>query len=155
MVERNYSKDTKNAYQTLTTTIQADKQTVFRYLATTDGISEWFPQLSISEESVLFDMDDGTFEKMSLIDFTTNEKIAYEWATGKVEFQLKEIQNNTKLTFKEILPLNFQAIPEDFTGWYVQIKNIKTIAETGLIRKIDKTEIKQVKDEIAKNLFNE
>lgn len=156
MVERTYSKDSTNAYQSLTVNIQADKEKVFKHLATTEGISSWFPQLSLTKENdeqlVLFDLGDGTFEKMRLLDYATNEHIAYEWATGKVEFHLKETNDGTTLTLKESLPLNFKGLPEDFTGWFVQIKNIQHVLETGGMHKIDRSEIKQVKAEIIQKL---
>jgi len=156
MVERTYSKDSKNAYQTLTATIQADKETVFKHLATTEGISSWFPQLSLAKEQdeqlVLFDLGDGTFEKMQLFDYKTNEHIAYEWASGKVEFHLEETNEGTALTLKESLPLEFKGLPEDFTGWFVQMKNIKHVSETGDMDKIDRAEIKQVKEDIIQKL---
>jgi uncharacterized protein YndB with AHSA1/START domain len=152
MMERKYSKDSKNAKQIITTQIQADQETVFHFLATTAGISTWFPQLSIKEEAVLFDMGDGTFEKMALIDYTTNEHIAYEWATGKVEFQLEKTDNGTKLTLTETLPLNFTALAEDFTGWFVQMKNVKAVSETKKPAKIPQGEIKTVKAEIEEAL---
>lgn len=159
MMKRNYSKDASNAYQTLTVNIHANKTEVFHLLATTDGISSWFPQLSINKENdeqfVLFDMGDNTFEKMSLLDFTTDQHISFEWATGKVEFQLEEDKDGTRLTLKEILPLNFKAIPQDFTGWYVQMKNIKSVLEIGSVSKSDSSEIKDVREQIKKKLFGE
>lgn len=156
MIIRAYKKDQENATQELSTKIEASKQTVFDYLATTDGISTWFPQLSISEEDdkqlVLFDMGDGTFEKMKLLDYKTEEHISYEWADGKVEFQLSEIDDCTKLVLKEELPLTFNAIAEDFTGWFVQMNNVKSVAETGQPAKIDREEILKVRTEIVEEL---
>src|SRR5699024_1789874 len=159
MMERNYSKDTKNAYQTLSTTIQANKEEVFFHLATTEGISSWFQQLSITKEKdaafVLFDMGEDTFEKMSLVDYKTDDYIAFEWAAGKVEFQLEEASEGTRLILKETLPLSFSAIPEDFAGWDVQTKNIKQVLETATVGKVDPSEIKKVKEIIKKNLFED
>lgn len=158
MIQREYSKDSKNAYQILKTIIQADKSTVFRYLSTTDGISNWFPQLSINAKEnkgfLLFDLGDDTFEKMSLLDFKTDENIAFEWTSGKVEFHLEETEDGTKLILKETLPLDFNAIPQDFTGWFVQMTNIKSVLETNSVADLDKTEIKKVREQIQKELLN-
>lgn len=151
-MERSYSKDSSTAQQVLKTLIQADAKTVFHYLATTEGISNWFPQLSIDEEDdeklVLFDMGDGTFEKMALLDYSTNEHISYEWTVGKVEFHLEEVEEGTQLTLTETLPLDFPALPQDFTGWFVQIKNVKSVAETGKSATIDKEKIQTIRQEI-------
>lgn len=157
MIERSYFKDTKNAYQTLSTTIQASKEKVFFYLATTEGISTWFPQLSITKENekafVLFDMGDETFEKMSLIDYKTEAYIAFEWAAGKVEFQLEEENGATHLLLKESLPLSFSAIPQDFTGWYVQMNQIKHVSETNSVGALDSKKIKQIREEVSEQLL--
>lgn len=157
MIERSYFKDTKNATQTLSTIIQASKEDVFFYLATTEGISSWFPQLSITKEKeeafVLFDLGDNTFEKMSLIDYQTDTYIAFEWASGKIEFQLEQEKEGTRLILKETLPLSFNAIPEDFTGWYVQMKQIKQVSETKVVGSLDAEEIKKVREEVKKQLL--
>lgn len=158
MIERNYSKDSSTAQQVLSTLIHANKKTVFHYLATTDGISNWFPQLSIDEEEneklVLFDMGDGTFEKMALLDYSTNEHISYEWAAGKVEFHLEDAAEGTKLILTETLPINFDALAQDFTGWYVQMQNVKSVAETGKPVKVNKEEIQAVRNEVEEQLLN-
>ena len=159
MIKTEYFKDTKNAYQNLSTIIQADQQTIFRFLSTSEGISSWFPQLSMDQDNnkqfIQFDMGDGTFEKMMLLDFKTNEQIAYEWATGKITFELEEVEQGTKLTLHESLPLDFPGIPQDFTGWYVQMKNIKSISETDSVAKLNKTEIKDVREQIKAELFDD
>ncbi len=152
MIERKYSKDATHATQTLTTIIQAKKEAVFHYLATTEGISSWFPQLSIadeaSEKSIVFDLGDGAVEKMALYDYITNEHIAFEWATGKVEFHLEETNEGTKLILTETMPLNFTAIVPDFTGWFIQMTNVKSVVETGQAAKIDKEEIQRIQSEV-------
>ena len=152
MIERKYSKDKTHATQTLTTLIQADKEAVFHYLATTEGISSWFPQLSIADEtkekSLVFDLGDGAAEKMALFDYITNEHIAFEWATGKVEFHLEESDKETKLILTETLPLNFNALVPDFTGWFIQMKNVKSVVETGQAATIDKDEIQMIQSEV-------
>lgn len=157
MIQTNYAKDDTHAFQTLIIDIQAGNQIVFQHLSTTEGVSQWFPQLSLTQDDdekfVQFDMGDGTFEKMSLLDYTTDQQIAFEWATGKVEFYLEEIKEGTKLTLKETLPLDFNALPQDFTGWYVQMKNIKAIIETGRQEKIDPSETKQVRTQVSEELL--
>lgn len=155
MIRHEYSKDTENVKQILSARIKANIKTVFHYLATTDGISTWFPQLSLSDKDepiVLFDMGDGTFEKLKLLDYKTNEHISYEWASGKIEFTLDEVDGETQLVLSEELPADFNAIPEDFTGWYVQMENVKSVAETGQPASIDRDKIMEVKETIKAQL---
>lgn len=156
MIDHNFSIKEEVATQQLKTTIQADRKTVFRYLATTEGISSWFPQLSIDKENdekiIFFDMGDGTFEKMKLLDYKTDEHISYEWATGHVAFTLEEGHEGTTLTLTEELPREHKAIPEDFTGWYVQMKNVKSIAETRQVASLDRNRVLEVKEKIQLEL---
>lgn len=148
MIEKQYSKDETHVKQKLSVKIDADKKEIFHYLATTEGISLWFPQLSIEDKLVLFDMGDGIFEKMQLLDYQTNDHISYEWATGQIEFKLESATDGTQLIVEETLPVDFAAIPEDFTGWFVQMQNIKSVAETGSSATINREEILAVKEEI-------
>ena len=148
MIEKQYSKDETHVKQKLSVKIDADKKEIFHYLATTEGISLWFPQLSIEDKLVLFDMGDGIFEKMQLLDYKTDDHISYEWATGQIEFRLENDTDGTQLILEETLPVDFAAIPEDFTGWFVQMQNIKSVAETGSSATINREEILAVKEEI-------
>lgn len=148
MIEKQYSKDETHVKQKLSVKIDADKKEIFHYLATTEGISLWFPQLSIEDKLVLFDMGDGIFEKMQLLDYQTDDHISYEWATGQIEFRLESATDGTQLILEETLPVDFAAIPEDFTGWFVQMQNIKSVAETGSSATINREEILAVKEEI-------
>ena len=148
MIEKQYSKDETHVKQKLSVKIDADKKEIFHYLATTEGISLWFPQLSIEDKLVLFDMGDGIFEKMQLLDYKTDDHISYEWATGQIEFKLESATDGTQLILEETLPVDFAAIPEDFTGWFVQMQNIKSVAEKGSSATINREEILAVKEEI-------
>lgn len=148
MIEKQYSKDETHVKQKLSVKIDADKKDIFHYLATTEGISLWFPQLSIEDKLVLFDMGDGIFEKMQLLDYKTDDHISYEWATGQIEFRLESATDGTQLILEETLPVDFAAIPEDFTGWFVQMQNIKSVAEKGSSATINREEILAVKEEI-------
>ncbi|XVL41336.1 hypothetical protein AAA451_00630 [Staphylococcus equorum] len=49
-METQYSKDGQGVYQTLKIDIDGDKETIFNYLSTTEGIQQWFPQLSFKKE---------------------------------------------------------------------------------------------------------
>lgn len=82
MIKKEFLKNENNAQQILQSTIQASKETIFHYLATTEGISQWFPQLSFKQKGtqlyLSFDMGDGTFEEMKVFEFKKDEKIVFE-----------------------------------------------------------------------------
>ena len=44
-----YAKDQSGIYQTINLKIKSDAHSIFDYLSTTEGIQQWFPQLSFQE----------------------------------------------------------------------------------------------------------
>ena len=44
-----YAKDKSGVYQTINLKIKSDVHRIFDYLSTTEGIQQWFPQLSFQE----------------------------------------------------------------------------------------------------------
>lgn len=159
MIEREYATNDTHAKQTLSVVIDAKADQVFGYLATTEGISIWFPELSFNDEKeVLFDMGDGTYERMNILNMEKDRLIAYEWGTGQVAFELTEHDGKTKLTFTEILPFTFGAVSQDFAGWDYHMTNIKEVVETGTVDEMRMEEFNQrkteIEAEIGRNLSN-
>jgi uncharacterized protein YndB with AHSA1/START domain len=153
MIEREYATNATEAQQTLSIVIAAEAEKVFEYLATTEGISSWFPELSFQgDQEVLFDRGDGTYERMNVLSREENHTISYEWGTGKVTFQLVEHDGKTKLTFTEVLPFSFGAVSQDFAGWDFQIKNIKNRVETGAVDELNMEEFNRRKELIEKEI---
>lgn len=153
MIERTYAMNETHAQQTLSIIINAPPKNVFRYLSTTEGISSWFPELSFNEKNeVLFDMDDGHFERMKILTFEPDQTISYEWGTGKVAFHLLEYDGKTKLTFHEVVPRTFEMFSRDFAGWDTKMKDIKDIVETGAVEEMDRALFEQRKESIEQEL---
>lgn len=157
MIKKEFLKNENNAQQILQSTIQASKETIFHYLATTEGISQWFPQLSFKQKGtqlyLLFDMGDGTFEEMKVFEFKKDEKIVFEWAGGEVAFQLADANEGILLTLTEKLPLSFETISQDFSGWYSHMGNIKRISESGKIEEMDRQELDKFEKKAEQELF--
>jgi len=159
MIEREYATNDTHAKQTLSVVIDAKAEQVFDYLATTEGISIWFRELSFNEENeVLFDLGDGTYERMDILNLEKNRLIAYEWGTGQVTFKLSEYDGKTKLTFTEVLPFSFGTVSQDFAGWDYHMTNIKEVVETGSVDEMRMEEFHkrktEIEAEIEKNLSN-
>ncbi len=154
MIEREYATNRTHAQQVLSVVIHADAEKVFHYLATTEGVSSWFPELSLDEEGkeVLFDLGDGSYERMNILSLEKNHSISYEWGTGKVTFQLVEHDGKTKLTFTEVLPFTFETVSQDFAGWDFQMKNIKDMVETGKTADMQMEDFQRRKAAIEENI---
>ncbi|PHK50535.1 SRPBCC domain-containing protein [Staphylococcus edaphicus] len=134
-MEAVYSKDEQGAYQTLKITIKQDAATVFKYLSTTEGIQQWFPQLSFEDRKVggkmKFHMDGQADMEMEITAIEENETIGFTWDIGTVRFDLHDSGNETVLIFDECLPFEFPHIVLDFSGWQFQMESIKRVVETG------------------------
>lgn len=152
-----YEKDQKNAKQVITESINASIEDVFYYIGTTAGIQIWFPQLTfigneLDPDELHFDLGEGNTEKMNILSYEKNKELSYTWDVGKVSFHLEENNGNTELTFKEELPTKFGNVSQDLTGWYFQIKNIKSVSESGEQEKMDMIDFKEHQDEVEKEL---
>jgi len=151
-----YSKDDQGAYQTLKITIDQDVATVFRYLSTTEGIQQWFPQLAFGARQVggkmTFHMDDQDDMEMEITAFEENEAIGYTWDSGTVRFDVIGEGNQTILVFDEFLPYAFPHIVLDFSGWQFQMESIKSVAETGQPINQSDCDFDSKKQEIAQQL---
>ncbi|MBA1353408.1 MULTISPECIES: SRPBCC domain-containing protein [Staphylococcus] len=130
-----YAKDQSGIYQTINLKIKSDAHSIFDYLSTTEGIQQWFSQLSFQERveggKMLFHLDDSEDLEMRITHFEANKRIGFTWDIGKVKFELYEHQSYVEFIFYEYLPFEFPHITLDFAGWQFQIESIKNIAETG------------------------
>lgn len=159
MIEREYNTNSTHAQQTLSVVINAEAEKIFHYLATMEGISSWFTELSFNEDKeVLFDMGDETYEKMKILSIEKNQSTSYEQGLGKVTFQLIEHDVKTELTFTEVLPFTFGEVSQDFSSWDFHMKNIKDAVEKGSVDQMDMKDFKrrqrQIEEEIESERLN-
>lgn len=142
-----YSKDKQAAYQTLSIEIEGAPKEIFYYLGTTEGITQWFPELAFTKEEnnhkLIFDLGDGDYEEMEVQEYHEPNVIGFTWDIGYVRMVLEESGENTMLTFEERLPFEFETIARDFTGWQFQVKNIKHISETGEAKDMDAVDFRE------------
>lgn len=134
-METQYSKDGQGVYQTLKIDIDGDKETIFNYLSTTEGIQQWFPQLSFEKREVngkmYFHLEEEDDLEMTITHLEENKTIGFTWDIGNVKFELNNKVQQTELTFIEYLPFEFSHIIIDFAGWQFHMESIKSIVETG------------------------
>lgn len=99
-------------------------------IATTGGFAKWFPELQLMEslEAIRFYSEEPYFEeKMKLLIYQPTEKIKYEWANGSVAFEITENEQQTQLTFIEILPKEFSHRINDMAGWLVKKEHLSDL----------------------------
>lgn len=151
-----YRKDESQAYQTITLEIKTEQDYLFNLLGTTNGIKQWFPELSFEEEKegsrLKFDLGNDEYEYAEITDYTANKHIAYTWDVGHVDFSIEDRGNSVLLTFNEKMPFTFENIPNDFTGWYFQLQNVKKLAEENQLLSEDEFNFEEKSKEVEEQL---
>ena len=157
MMNVQYEKTKFDAFQTIEVDVKARINKVFNLISTTEGIQQWFPQLSFEEADgelyVNFGMDDGTNEQSIVIQHEAPTHITFTWAIGEVEFKLTDQEDITHLYFHERMPFEFDHVAEDFTGWQLQIENLKSVAETGEQKAMEQSMFDRIYQDVKQNLF--
>lgn len=152
-----YNTDDNNAYQTIEIEIDATAENIFYYISTAEGIRQWFPELSFDDEprpeKLVFTLGDDDWEYMDVLEFSDKKRIIFTWGAGDIQMELDEVDDGrTVLMLKERLPLTYEGIARDFTGWYFQAQNIRKISETGEPEALDQEAFKQQKAAIKEEL---
>lgn len=106
-------------------------------IATTEGFAKWFPELQLMEnlEAIRFySAEPYIEEKMKLLTYQPTEKISYEWTEGLVTFELTVNEQQTQLTFIEILPKEFPHRINDIAGWLVKKEHLSDLLNQREVR---------------------
>ncbi|MEH7387189.1 SRPBCC family protein [Bacillus sp. JJ1521] len=96
---------------------------VWGMLTDNDKLPTWFPELKVDElrkgGRILFDMGNGTFEEMTITDFSDHSVLEFTWADDSVRFELSSEQEGCKLLLIEIIKKLTDHTPRDLAGWHV------------------------------------
>lgn len=154
-MEVKYLKGEQGITQNVIQHIDANTDQVFPYLSTTEGIQQWFPQLSFKDQevggTVVFNMED-TRQEMEITHYEPNKVVGFTWDKGTVKFVLAEMQGSTQITLEEHLPHEFPHIAADFTGWQFHMKSIQQLVEKGSPLDQQNYNFDQVTNEIKNQL---
>lgn len=106
---------------------------VWSYLTDNDKLAAWFPELRVDSLRkgglIKFDMQDGTFEEMTILDLKHNAVLEYTWAADKVRFELTTEQNGCKLVLIETVQEITDHTPKDIAGWHVCLDVIEALLD--------------------------
>lgn len=123
----------KEAQLIIDTEINVAKSNVWQLLATTEGLIQWFPEMqaeNLPEDGKLSFVQGDFYEEMPLLEYVEEAILSYEWATGRVSFNLKEVDpDKTIVHFQEFLPYNFENLAQDLAGWTMKMERLKAISE--------------------------
>ncbi len=105
---------------------------VWAMLTENDQLQKWFSELRVDELRVggliKFDMGDGTFEEMEILDMKTNSVLEYTWGKDIIRFELKqEGEAGCRLVLIEKIKEMTDHTPKDLAGWHVCLDVIESL----------------------------
>ncbi|MEO4052903.1 SRPBCC family protein [Solibacillus sp. CAU 1738] len=106
---------------------------VWAMLTENDKLSQWFSELRIEDLKkdgvIKFDMQDGTFEEMKILDFKTNSVLEYTWGEDIVRFELSSEQEGCRLVLIEKIKQLTDHTPKDLAGWHVCLDVVQALLD--------------------------
>ncbi|MCD5001980.1 SRPBCC domain-containing protein [Enterococcus saccharolyticus] len=111
--------------------INASPETVWTFLTETDKLAQWFPELQAGDISadgyMKFVMPEINLT-MAIQAFHLGEKLAYQWDSGQVTFDILA-DKQTILHFSEELPPQFPQKHRDVAGRSIVLRRLKNAIE--------------------------
>ncbi|MNN45284.1 hypothetical protein D3C81_1596100 [compost metagenome] len=108
-------------------------QQVWPFLTGNEKLQQWFPELSVDElvegGVIRFNMGDGSFEEMTIIELKPLSILEYTWDKDRVRFELTETPNGCKLVLVEKLTRITEHTPRDLAGWHVCLDVIAVLLD--------------------------
>lgn len=108
-------------------------QNVWSMLTENDKLAGWFSELKVEalrEGGIIkFDMQDGTFEEMEIIELKTHSVLEYTWGDDCVRFELNEVSGGCRLVLIEKINKITDHTPRDLAGWHVCLDVINALLD--------------------------
>ena len=115
--------------------LNAPVQEVWSYLTDNEKLSQWFTELKVDQLRkgglILFDMQDGTFEEMTITDLEMYSVLEYTWGNDRVRFEFYPESEGCRLFLIEIIKEWTDHTPKDLAGWHVCLDVIRSLIEEG------------------------
>ena len=106
---------------------------VWSYLTNNEKLAKWFPELSVQELRaggiIKFDMQNGTFEEMKIIEVQAESVLEYTWAEDVVRFELYPNPGGCSLVLIEKISTITDHTPRDLAGWHVCLDVIEALLD--------------------------
>ncbi|MFD1851786.1 SRPBCC family protein [Oceanobacillus bengalensis] len=105
---------------------------VWSFLTENKKLKQWFSELEIQSlekrGKIFFDLQDGNYEEMEILDVVENEVFAFTWPpTDSVRFELKSTGSGCELVFKEFIHNVTEHTPKDLAGWHICLDVIERL----------------------------
>jgi len=124
---------------------QHSVETVWGMLTDNKKLQQWFNELEIVDLHkgglIKFDMQDGTFIDMKILDYEPLKTLAFEWDADIARFELSPISGGCELVFLETISAITEHTPRDLAGWHVCLDAIKALLDGDSIKRDDEWKV--------------
>jgi uncharacterized protein YndB with AHSA1/START domain len=114
---------------------------VWSYLTENEKLAKWFSELRVDDlregGSIKFDMQDGTFEEIKIIELKMYSVLEYTWGEDRVRFELYPEPEGCLLVLKETITAITNHTPRDLAGWHVCLDVIDALLDDRTIESRD------------------
>lgn len=111
---------------------------VWAMLTENEKLEEWFSELSVDDLRVggnfIFDMQDGTFEEMEILELEMKSILAFTWDKDIVRFELFPETEGCLLVLTEKINMLTDHTPRDLAGWHVCLDVIQALLDGNIIQ---------------------
>lgn len=106
---------------------------VWASLTENDKLAKWFSELRVYDlregGTIKFDMGDGTFEELAIIELQMNSVLEYTWGEDRVRFELYPKSEGCRLVLIETINKITDHTPKDLAGWHVCLDVIDALLD--------------------------
>ncbi|MEH7178721.1 SRPBCC family protein [Neobacillus vireti] len=118
---------------------------VWSYLTDNEKLPKWFSELRVDELReggvIKFDMGDGTFEELTILELKLHSVLEFTWWPDTVRFELSEEPDGCSLVLIEKINNLTDHTPRDLAGWHVCLDVISALLDGRTIERKDEWEI--------------
>jgi uncharacterized protein YndB with AHSA1/START domain len=106
---------------------------VWASLTENDKLKKWFSELEVADLReggvIKFDMQDGTYEEMRILELKMHSVLEYTWGEDQVRFELYPEPEGCRLVLIEKINQITDHTPRDLAGWHVCLDGIKALLD--------------------------
>lgn len=134
MKERIQAQEDATIEVEFTVFLATPKEMSWDFFTTTQGLQKWFKELRIKQlsptGSLEFMLTDNDVIEMPILSYQPTETFGFQWDQNQVLFHLEKTkENQTKVTFIEILTAVNEHSGRDIAGWKMCLAHLSAISE--------------------------
>ncbi|WP_144506838.1 SRPBCC family protein [Bacillus mycoides] len=106
---------------------------VWSVLTENSNLKKWMSNLQIEDLKtggiIKFDMMDGTFINIDILECQMNSVLEFTWDKDRVRFEIHKKENGSLLLLKEFIHELTDHTPKDIAGWHICLDLFSSVLE--------------------------